>query len=95
MRSVQILNERADRDKPFSPVEYAKKALWMYDGDLEEQEVILVSENKHMISLIDRFGEEIPTHIVDDQHFQTIVKVIPSYTSVSYTHLTLPTKRIV
>ena len=84
MRSVQILNERADRDKPFSPVEYAKKALWMYDGDLEEQEVILLSENKHMISLIDRFGEEISTHVVDDQHFQTIVKVIPSYTFFSW-----------
>ena len=56
----------------------------MFDGDIEEQEVILVSENKHMISLIDRFGEEIPTSTVDDQHFRTIVKVIPSYTFFSW-----------
>jgi len=84
MRSVMMVNERADRDRPFDPVSYCRKALWMFDGDIEEQEVILVSENKHMISLIDRFGEEIPTSTVDDQHFRTIVKVIPSYTFFSW-----------
>ena len=84
MRSVTIVNDRADRDKPFDPVDYCKKALWMFDGDIEEQEVMLVSENRHMISLIDRFGEEISTSIVDDQHFRTIVKVIPSYTFFSW-----------
>ena len=84
MRNVVILNERADRDEPFDPVDYCKKALWMYDGDLEEQEVILLSENKHMISLIDRFGGEIPVYVVDDQHFRAIVKVIPSYTFFSW-----------
>lgn len=84
MRSVMMVNERANRDRPFDPVSYCRKALWMFDDDIEEQEVILVSENKHMISLIDRFGEEIPTSTVDDQHFRTIVKVIPSYTFFSW-----------
>ena len=79
-----MLSDKADRDKPFDPVDYCKKALWMFDGDIEEQEVILASENKHMISLIDRFGEEIPVNIIDDHSFQTIVKVIPSYTFFSW-----------
>lgn len=84
MRSVIMLSELADRDKPFDPVDYCKKALWMYDGDIEEQEVILISENKHMISLIDRFGDEIKTNAIDDQHFRAIIKVIPSYTFFSW-----------
>ncbi len=69
---------------PFNSVDYCKKALWMFDGDIEEQEVILISENRHMISLIDRFGEEIETGTVDDKHFRAIVKVIPSYTFFSW-----------
>ena len=84
MRSVAVVNERADRNMSFDPVDYCKKALWMYDGDIEEQEVILASENRHMISLIDRFGDGIPTSSVDDDHFRTIVKVIPSYTFFSW-----------
>lgn len=84
MRSVALVNERADRNMPFDPVDYCKKALWMFDDDIEEQEVMLVSENRHMISLIDRFGDEIPTSVVDDEHFRTIVKVIPSYTFFSW-----------
>ncbi len=84
MRSVMMVNERANRDRPFDPVSYCRKALWMFDDDIEEQEVILVSENKHMISLIDRFGEEIETSAVDEERFRAIVKVIPSYSFFSW-----------
>ena len=84
MRNVVMLSEKANRDEPFDPVDYCKKALWMYDGDIEEQEVILISENKHMISLIDRFGDGILTSVIDDQHFRAIIKVIPSYTFFSW-----------
>ena len=84
MRYVTMVNERAERNLPFNPVDYCKKALWMFDGDIEEQEVMLVSDNKHMISLIDRFGEDFQTNGVDDDHFCAIIKVIPSYTFFSW-----------
>ena len=84
MRNVMLVNERADRRRPFNAVDYGRKVLWMFDGDIEEQEVILISENRHMISLMDRFGEEIETGAVDDQHFRAIVKVIPSYSFFSW-----------
>ena len=84
MRFVEMVKEPADRHLPFDSVDYCKKALWMFDGDIEEQEVILVSDNKHMISLIDRFGEEIDARPVDNQHFRAIVKVIPSYSFFSW-----------
>ena len=84
MRNVTAVSERAERDQPFDPVEYSKKVLWMYDGDIEEQDVILESENRHMISLLDRFGSEIPASPADDGHFRTIVRVIPSYTFFSW-----------
>ncbi len=84
MRNVLMVNERADRNMPFNPVDYCKKALWMFDGDIEEEEVVLFAENRHMISLIDRFGEEIEVSTVDEQHFRAIVKVIPSYTFFSW-----------
>lgn len=84
MRNVMVLNEKAERNKPFNPADYCKKILWMYDGDQEEQEVVLFSENQHMISLIDRFGDEIETKELDDRHFQAIVRVYPSYTFFSW-----------
>jgi len=80
MRNAAVVREQADRDKPFDPADYCRKTLWMYDGDLEEQEVTLLSDNKYMINLLDRFGNGIPTNAIDDLHFQTTVRVIPSYT---------------
>ncbi len=84
MRNVTMSNEKADLSKPFKPADYCKKRLWMYDGDSEEQEVILFSDNRHMISLIDRFGADIETSVVDDQQFRAIVRVFPSHTFFSW-----------
>ena len=84
MRNVVLMNETADRKLPYNPVEYSKKVLWMFDGDIEEKDVVLVAENKHLISLIDRFGEDIPTGVVDEQHIRVTVRVIPSYTFFSW-----------
>ena len=84
MRSVALVDSCADRKLPFNPAEYSKKVLWMFDGDIEEQDVMLVAENRHLISLIDRFGEDIPTGTVDDQHLRVTVRVIPSYTFFSW-----------
>ena len=84
MRNVEMANEWADHHMPFHAADYCRKVLWMFDGDIEEQEVILISDNRHMISLIDRFGEEIETSTVDEEHFRAIVKVIPSCSFFSW-----------
>lgn len=80
MRSVEMLDEDAFIDKKFKPSEYCRKVLKMYDGDVPEQEVILEADNKHMISIIERFGLNIETKIVSDTAFQAKVTVCPSST---------------
>lgn len=84
LRNVALVNETAERKLPFDPVEYSKKVLWMFDGDIEETDVVLVAENRHLISLLDRFGEEILTSAVNDDHIRVTVQVIPSYTFFSW-----------
>ena len=84
MRIVKTLNEPADLRKKFDPTQYSRKVLWMYDGDLKEEDITLIAENRHMISLIDRFGAEFPVWITDDDHFRAIIKAIPSYTFFSW-----------
>ena len=84
MRNVMPVKERADRRLPFNPAEYSKRVLWMYDGDLEETDVILTAENRHLISLMDRFGPEIPVAQADGEHIRATVRVIPSNTFFSW-----------
>ena len=52
----------------------------MFDGDEEEQKVILVAENKYMLNIIDRFGDTVSTEIIDAEHFSAKITVCPSYT---------------
>lgn len=80
MRNVEILEAERFIDSSFDSSEYTRKVLKMYDGDLPEQEVILIADNKHMLSIIDRFGEDIETAVVDDEHFKAVVTVCPSIT---------------
>ena len=84
MRNVMPVKERADRRLPFNPAEYSKRVLWMYDGDLEETDVILTAENRHLISLMDRFGPEIPVAQADGEHIRATVLVVPSNTFFSW-----------
>lgn len=80
MRSIEMLDEDSYIDAAFNPSEYSRKVLKMYDGDMDEQEVVLIAENKHMLSVIDRFGEDVLTSIADDEHFKAKVTVCPSST---------------
>lgn len=80
MRNVEVKAEDAIKDETFNPSEYSKTVLKMFDGNLDEQEVMLVAENRFMLSVLDRFGEEIETSVVDDQHFRIFVRVRPSTT---------------
>ena len=58
--------------------------LQMFDGNEEECEVTLTAENKYMLNIIDRFGEDIQTVIVDSEHFSAKVTVRPSSTFFSW-----------
>ena len=73
-------------DKPATPKpadfdigQYAKSVFQMYEG-AALQKVTLKCENDLMKSVIDRFGEEIETCILDGSHFEAIAEVSPSPT---------------
>ena len=80
MRNVEILEAERFIDSSFDSCEYTRKVMKMYDGELPEQEVMLIADNKHMLSIIDRFGEDIQTAVVDEEHFKAVITVCPSVT---------------
>jgi predicted DNA-binding transcriptional regulator YafY len=51
----------------FDVADYFTEVFSMFDGD--ECRVELLCENQMMDSIIDRFGEEVETNIVDKEHF--------------------------
>ncbi|MBO5570183.1 MAG: WYL domain-containing protein [Clostridia bacterium] len=84
MRNVEVTAEDAIVDESFNPSEYSKTVLKMFDGNLDETEVMLIAENRFMLNVLDRFGEDIETSIADDRHFRAIVRVRPSTTFFSW-----------
>ena len=80
MRNTEIIDESAIKVEDFNVAEYSRKVLHMYDGDVEEQKVTLQAENKYMLNVIDRFGEDIATKQIDDNHFSAEITVRPSST---------------
>ena len=57
---------------------YAESVIQMYDGPMCE--VALACDNDMMRHVIDRFGEDVDTKIVDDGHFEACVNVPASPT---------------
>ena len=57
---------------------YADTVINMYDGPVRD--VTLHCENSMMKHVIDRFGEDIKTRILDEQHFTARVSVPASPT---------------
>lgn len=84
INDVEILEEDAVIDEAFNPSEYASKTVLMFGDSLEEQEVTLCCNNDLMQNVIDRFGEDIKTDIVDDSCFRAKVMVRPSRTFFSW-----------
>ena len=84
MCDVKGLEDDAVVDNSFNPSDYARKTVQMFDGDLEEVEVTLLCKNKLMQNVVDKFGEEIETTVVDPEHFTAKVLVSPSYTFFSW-----------
>ena len=57
---------------------YVCSVFQMYDGD--EQEITLKCENALMKYIIDRFGEDVKTDVLDEDHFYAYVRVSVSPT---------------
>jgi len=62
----------------FDPSTYTRGVFQMYNGS--EQDVTLKCENTVMKSIIDRFGEDVETSVVDEEHFTARVHVSASPT---------------
>lgn len=84
IHGVEILEAAAVKDDSFNPSEYASKTIMMYDGGIAEQEVMLSCDNKLMQNVVDKFGEEIETDILDEDTFSARVVVRPSRTFYSW-----------
>ena len=84
MCDVEITDEDAVRDDDFNAAEYAKSTIKMIDEDLPETAITLVCDNHYMQNVIDRFGEEIETEVINDNCFRATVTVRPSKTFFSW-----------
>ena len=61
------------KPEDFDVTEFFSQEFFMLDG--EECEVELRCENALMNSIIDRFGEDVETQVVDAEHFKVTVTV--------------------
>jgi len=68
----------APRPKGFSMSFYAEHVFQMYDGAV--QDITLTCDNNMMKHIIDRFGEDVQTKIIDKMHFIAFVQVPTSPT---------------
>lgn len=79
MKSAEILTDPIyPRPDGFDPVDYTVNIFSMYDGKMYK--VNLLCENKLMNYVIDRFGEDVETTIMDAGHFRATVRVSVSQT---------------
>ena len=76
MTAVEPLEQAAVQTPDFDPAEYVRKVFGMYPDNLCTVE--LLCDNEVMRSVIDRFGENVQTETVDEQHFRATVEVAPS-----------------
>ena len=76
MTAVEPLEQAAVQTPDFDPAEYVRKVFGMYQDELCNAK--LLCDNEVMRSVIDRFGENVRTETVDEQHFRATVEVAPS-----------------
>ena len=76
MTAVEPLEQTAVQTLDFDPAEYVRKVFGMYPDNLCTVE--LLCDYEVMRSVIDRFGENVRTETVDEQHFRATVEVAPS-----------------
>lgn len=78
MCDIKILDEMCTdvcsvMGEKFSVGEYSRKLFSMYSG--ENKRVEILCENSMMNSVIDRFGKDVFTEVVDEGHFKVHVSV--------------------
>ena len=79
MLHIHLTKEERDGAELFSETDvaaYSKSLTGMFGG--EDVPVTLVAENQFAGVLIDRFGRDIILAREDEDHFRTVVKVVPS-----------------
>ena len=76
MTAVEPLEHTAVQTLDFDPAEYVRKVFGMYPDNLCTAK--LLCDNEVMRSVIDRFGENVRTETVDEQHFRATVEIAPS-----------------
>lgn len=78
MGKVIPTDENLTESYAFNPKEFANQALKMFDEGLPPTRIMLECDNKYMINVLDRFGENITTRVLNKKSFSASVKVIPS-----------------
>ncbi len=79
-RQPEILEEpAAPPPEDLNLADYSREVFQMYDTE-DPIEVTLLCENSLMKHLIDHFGLEVPTEVVDEDHFRARVTVCTSPT---------------
>lgn len=63
-------------DPSFDPASYIREVFGMYHD--APKRVTLLCENRTMRSVIDHFGEDVATEVVDAKHFRAAVDVAPT-----------------
>jgi predicted DNA-binding transcriptional regulator YafY len=77
--NAEVIEEKAvPKPKGLKIENYYQSVFQMFSGSQET--VALCCANKHMKSVIDRFGEKVKTAIADDEHFTAEVAVAVSNT---------------
>lgn len=80
MTAVEPLEQAAVLLPGFDPAAYVRRVFGMYPE--APRTVELLCENEVMRSVVDRFGEAVPTETVDGGHFKAIVEVAPARPSL-------------
>ena len=84
MCDVEEMEEKSVTDENFNPSEFARSSFHMMDDDLEEVSITLTCDNEYMQNVVDRFGEEVETEVLDDETFCAVITVRPSRTFFSW-----------
>lgn len=76
MENAKSSDEPRYMDNSFDIRDYGKEIFGMYPDIV--QRVELLCRNDMMRSVVDRFGDEVDTEIVDSEHFKATVDAAPS-----------------
>lgn len=76
MTAIQESDAPYIADPSFDPASYIREAFGMYHD--APKRVTLLCENRTMRSVIDHFGEDVATEVVDAKHFRASVDVAPT-----------------